>query len=133
MIDRSGATPPCWPTVCKAGAWPNDVTPRVGSDQPGYAMPAAAWAARSGDPVLFSGRNQVPAATLAALRRHAASAVYVLGPESLISKRALSQMARVSATVQRVGVTGVVQNALFFARYTDGTFGWNINDPGHGM
>jgi len=105
----------------------------LGSEQPGYAMPAAAWAARSGDPVLFSGRNQVPAATLAALRRHAASAVYVIGPESLISKQALSQIARVSATVQRVGVTGVVQNALFFARYTDGTFGWNINDPGHGM
>ncbi|HKH41746.1 MAG TPA: hypothetical protein VKA41_07795 [Solirubrobacterales bacterium] len=105
----------------------------VSSDQPGYGMPAAAWAARSGDPVLFSGRNQVPQATLAALRRHAAAAVYVLGPESLISKGALSQIARVSASVQRVGATGVVQNALFFARYTDGLFGWNINDPGHGM
>jgi hypothetical protein len=102
-------------------------------DEPGYAMPAAAWAARSGDPVLFSGRNQVPPATLAALRRHAAAAVYVLGPESVISKAALSQIARVSASVQRVGATGVIQNALFFARYTDGTFGWNINDPGHGM
>jgi hypothetical protein len=105
----------------------------VSTDEPGYAMPAAAWAARSGDPVLFSGRNQVPAATLAALRRHAAAAVYVLGPESVISKAALSQIARVSARVQRVGAAGVVQNALLFARYTDGTFGWNINDPGHGM
>ena len=57
---------------------------------PGYAMPAAAWAARSGDPVLFTGRNQVPSATLAALRRHAAAAVYVLGPESVISKAALT-------------------------------------------
>jgi hypothetical protein len=105
----------------------------VGSDEPGYAMPAAAWAARSGDPVLFSGRNQVPAATLAALRRHAASAVYVLGPESVISKAALSQLGRVAASVQRIGATGVVQNAVFFARYTDGSFGWNLNDPGHGM
>ena len=105
----------------------------VSLDEPGYAMPAAAWAARSGDPVLFSGHNQVPAATLAALRRHAAAAVYVIGPESVISKAALSQVARVSASVQRVGGTGAVQNALVFARYTDGTFGWNINDPGHGM
>jgi hypothetical protein len=102
-------------------------------DEPGYAMPAAAWAARSGDPVLFTGRDQVPSATLAALRRHAAAAVYALGPQSVISKAALSQIARVSASVQRVGTTGVVQNALLFARYTDGTFGWNINDPGHGM
>jgi hypothetical protein len=105
----------------------------VSSDRAGYAMPAAAWAARSGDPVLFSGQNQVPAATLAALRRHAASACYVLGPESIISKAAVAQIARVSASVQRVGATGVVQNALFFARLSTGSFGWNINDPGHGM
>ncbi len=26
-----------------------------------------------------------------------------------------------------------VTNAIEFARYTDGTFGWNINDPGHGF
>jgi hypothetical protein len=105
----------------------------VNSDKPGYAMPAAAWAARSGDPVLFTGTDQVPAATLAALRRHAASAVYVLGPQSVISKAAISQLGRISASVTRVGATGVVQNALLFARYTDGSFGWNLNDPGHGM
>ena len=105
----------------------------VSSDEAGYAMPAAAWAARSGDPVLFTGRSQVPPATLAALRRHAAAAVYVLGPESVISKTALSQVARVSASVQRVGSSGVAQNSIAFGRYTDGTFGWNINDPGHGL
>jgi putative cell wall binding repeat protein len=105
----------------------------VSSDQAGYAMPAAAWAARAGDPVFFTGRNQVPAATLAALRRHAAATVYALGPESVISKDVIQQVGRVSATVQRIGGTGVVQNALLFARYSDGDFGWNINDPGHGM
>jgi hypothetical protein len=105
----------------------------VSSDQAGYAMPAAAWAARSGDPVLFTGRNQVPSATLAALRRHAGATVYLLGPESVISKDVVKQVGRVSATVQRVGATGAVQNALGFARYSDGSFGWNINDPGHGM
>jgi hypothetical protein len=105
----------------------------VSSDQAGYAMPAAAWAARSGDPVLFTGRNQVPAATLAALRRHAAASVYILGPESVISKDVVQQVGRVAATVQRVGATGAVQNALLFARYSDGSFGWNINDPGHGL
>jgi Cell wall binding domain 2 (CWB2) len=105
----------------------------VSSDEPGYAMPAAAWAARSGDPVLFTGRNQVPSPTLAALRRHAASSVYILGPESVVSKDVVRQVGRVAATVQRVGATGTVQNAVFFARYSDGTFGWNINDPGHGL
>ena len=105
----------------------------VNSDAPGYAMPAAAWAARAGDPVLFAGRDDVPPPTMAALRRHAAAAVYVLGPESVISKSVVSQIGRVSASVQRVGASGIVQNALSFARYTDGTFGWNLNDPGHGM
>ena len=33
-------------------------------DEPGFATPAAAWAARSGDPVLFSGAEKLPAATL---------------------------------------------------------------------
>jgi hypothetical protein len=103
------------------------------ADGEGYAMPAAAWAARSGDPVLFTGRNQVPAATMAALRRHAAATVYILGPESVISKDVVKQVGRVSSSVQRVGATGAVQNALLFARYSDGTFGWNINDPGHGL
>jgi hypothetical protein len=105
----------------------------VSSDQAGYAMPAAAWAARSGDPVLFTGRSQLPSATVAALRRHAGASVYILGPESVISKDVVKQVGRVSATVQRVGATGAVQNALLFARYSDGSFGWNINDPGHGM
>jgi hypothetical protein len=103
------------------------------SDRAGYAMPAAAWAARSGDPVLFSGTNQVPAATMAALRRHATAPVYIVGPQSVISQTAARQIARVAASVQRVGAVGAVQNAIAFARFADGSFGWNINDPGHGM
>jgi hypothetical protein len=105
----------------------------VSSDEAGYSMPAAAWAARSGDPVLFTGSDSVPAPTLAALRRHATATVYVLGPESVISRSVIQQVGRVSARVQRVGATGPVQNALLFARYSDGSFGWGINDPGHGL
>jgi len=45
----------------------------------------------------------------------------------------IQKVGRVSARVQRVGATGTVQNALLFARYSDGSFGWGINDPGHGM
>ena len=105
----------------------------VSSERAGYSMPAAAWAARSGDPVLFTGPNELPSTTLAALRRHASATVYILGPESVISKDVVQRVGRVSASVQRIGATGAVQNALLFARYSDATFGWNINDPGHGM
>jgi len=103
------------------------------SDDAGYAMPAAAWAARSGDPVLFSGRDEVPEATLSALRRHQGAAVYILGPASVISKTAEQQIDKVSGGSQRVGFPGAVQNSIGFARYSDSSFGWNINDPGHGM
>ncbi len=103
------------------------------SDDPAYAMPAAAWAARSGDPVLFSGRDDVPEATTEALKRHTGVPVYVLGPESVISDAAVRQLERASPGVQRIGAEGPVENAIEFARFSDATFGWNINDPGHGL
>ena len=43
-------------------------------------MPAAGWAARSGDPVLFAQRDSVPKATIEALRRNDGVPVFVLGP-----------------------------------------------------
>jgi ell wall binding domain 2 (CWB2) len=103
------------------------------SDEPEFAMPAAAWAARSGDPVLFVGRNSAPAATLDALRDFEGAPVYVLGPESAISEHAMRQIRKVAPDAQRVGADEAVANAIAFARYADGTFGWNINDPGHGL
>jgi hypothetical protein len=103
------------------------------SEKPAYAMPAAAWAARSGDTVLFSGAQEVPEATIGALRRHRGAPVYVLGPASVISDEALREMERASPGIQRVGAENPVANAIAFARYTDSSFGWNINDPGHGM
>ena len=103
------------------------------SDDPAFAMPAAAWAARSGDPVLFAQRNSLPAATRKALENHERTPAYVLGPESVISDRVLDEIERLSPSVERVAGEDPVENAITFARYADGTFGWNINDPGHGL
>jgi hypothetical protein len=103
------------------------------SNRPGLAMPAAAWAARSGDPVLFAAGDVLPEATLAVLERNEKAPVYVLGPSSAISPKALASIAKVSESVHRVGAENPVANAIAFARYTDGSFGWNVNDPGHGF
>jgi hypothetical protein len=103
------------------------------SDQPEFAMPAAAWAARSGDPVLFAAGDVLPEATLAVLKSHAKVPVYVLGPASAISSKAVRAIGKVSAKVQRVSGKDPIANAIAFARYADGGFGWNINDPGHGF
>jgi ell wall binding domain 2 (CWB2) len=103
------------------------------SDEPAFAMPAASWAARSGDPVLFVQRNSVPGATLQALRDYEGVPVYVLGPESAISPDAMRQIKQVAPEALRVGADEPVANAIAFARLADGAFGWNINDPGHGL
>lgn len=99
----------------------------------GFAMPAAAWAARSGDPILYAGRDELPAATATALRRHSKVPAYVLGPSSAISSDVLRKVGKLSATVHRVAGEDPVENAIALARYGDGSFGWNVNDPGHGF
>lgn len=103
------------------------------SDEPAFAMPAAAWAARSGDPVLFAQRRSVPEATLDVLRDYRDVPVYVLGPESAISGDALKQLEKAAGDVTRIAGEDPVTNAVEFARFADGGFGWNINDPGHGF
>jgi hypothetical protein len=100
---------------------------------PGFAMPAAAWAARSGDPVLFAGRDSLPKPTAAALRRHRDVPVYVLGPSSAISSAVVRRIAAIGGRVRRVSGEDPVENAIALARYADGGFGWNVNDPGHGF
>lgn len=102
-------------------------------DKPAFAMPAAAWAARSGDPVLFSGPQMLPAPTEAALRRRPRTPVYVLGPSSTISSAVVRQIAELEHRVRRVSGEDPIANAIALARYDDGNFGWNVNDPGHGF
>ncbi len=103
------------------------------SNRPDLAMPAAAWAARSGDPVLFAAGDQLPKPTVAALKRHDAVPVYVLGPSAAISSKAIRAIGAIGNEVHRVSGEDAVANAIAFARYADQGFGWNVNDPGHGF
>jgi hypothetical protein len=103
------------------------------SDEPAFAMPAAGWAARSGDPVLYVQRDSVPEPTRKALRRYKGVPVYVLGPTSAISSKAFKEIEKLAPSAERVGADDPVASAIEFARYASGGFGWNINDPGHGF
>jgi hypothetical protein len=103
------------------------------SNQPEFAIPAAAWAARSGDPVLFATGDKLPPPTVTALKEHRDAPVYVLGPSSAISSKAIRAVAKLGNEVHRVSGEDPVANAIAFARYADGDFGWNVNDPGHGF
>ena len=64
-------------TVTIAGSITNKVL--LVSEDPGYAIPAAYWAAQSGDTVLFA-NNELPEATREALlRRDGEARIYTLG------------------------------------------------------
>jgi hypothetical protein len=102
------------------------------SDQPGFSMPAAAWAAKSGDPVLWVTRDAIPAPTRAAITAHKRPRIYVLGPESAVSKKVVEQLSKLG-DARRIAAGEPVANAIAFARFSDGSFGWNVVDPGHGL
>ena len=106
----------------------------VSSDDAELAMPAAAWAARSGDPILFASGDDVPDATLEVIAKHKGVPVYVLGDDASITGEALKAMEKEGASVTRISnESDPVESSIEFARYVDGSFGWNINDPGHGF
>jgi hypothetical protein len=110
---------------------PSDDVVIASGERAEYAMPAAAWAARSGDAVLFAQRDSVPPATLRALRAHERPDVFVLGPETVLTKRVERQLRPLARRVRRIQGPTPVQNAIAFARYSTRGFGWGIEVPGY--
>jgi hypothetical protein len=110
----------------------NDVLLYSG-EQPEWAMPAAAWAARSGDSVLPVRADSVPAPILEAIRAHERPNVFVLGPKRVISERVVRQLEGKgpARTVERIEGPTPVENAIAFARYEKGDFGWGVVVPGY--
>jgi putative cell wall binding repeat protein len=108
----------------------SDTVVIASSARPEYAMPAAGWAAKSGDPVLWTGRDALPAATRAALKDHKRPKVFVLGPRAVVSRAVVKALRPLSGAVERVAGKDAVATAIAFARLADG---WNVTDPGHGV
>jgi hypothetical protein len=102
------------------------------ADNPEFAMPAAGWAARSGDPVFWTPKDSLPAETRAAIQSHPRARIYVLGPPDAISDKVFRELAKLGRT-KRIAGADPVANAIAFARFTDGRFGWGVVDPGHGL
>jgi hypothetical protein len=103
------------------------------SSEPAYAAPAAGYAARSGDPVLFTEAKALPQPTVAVIRSDKGIPVYALGPGSAISGKVLKEVEALGAKVKRISGANPVSSAIAFARAEDGKFGWHISDPGHGF
>jgi hypothetical protein len=102
----------------------------VSGEKAEWAMPAAAWGARSGDAVLPVKRDSVPAPIRKALREHSRPNIYALGSNEAIGPKALAQLGRLGK-VRRIQGPTPVQSAIAFARYQRGGFGWGVVVPGY--
>jgi hypothetical protein len=104
----------------------------VSAEKAAYAMPAAGYAAKSGVPILFVTHDTLPPDTKTALSAHHQPKIYLLGPTSVIGARVQTALSKLGK-VTRIGGADPVQNAIAFARFADGSFGWGVVDPGHGL
>ncbi len=117
-----------------AGKPTGDVAVASG-EKAAWAMPAAAWAARSGDPVLFVKKDSIPTPTKRALVAHSKPNIYLLGTPSVISTAVQRQLRQYGTVVRIAGdkrnpVKDPVSGAIQFARFHQGSFGWGATQPG---
>lgn len=103
----------------------------VSGEDPAYAMPAAAYAARSGTPVLFVKKDEVPQPTRQAIQQHSKPNIYVLGPPSIVSPAVEKQLDALG-TVVRIGekATNPVESSVEFTVFNSKGFGWSAVVPG---
>ena len=97
-----------------------------------WAMPAAAYSARTGTPVLFVTGNQVPDATVTALQRRNGNArIFVLGSNAIISDEVVNQLQQLGRTTRIEGSDYFV-SAVHFAEFRDAgaDFGWGRTGRG---
>ena len=100
----------------------------LGRATPQFAMPAAAWAARSGDAALPVKRDSVPARHRAALRAHGKPTSSCSARSSVDLEQGRSpRLRRLASSVKRISAPTPVESAIAFARYRQGNFGWGVD------
>lgn len=120
------------------GGAPRQVIALPEDAPPALTMPAAGLSAQSGAPIVFVNAAGVPPATEALLRSVGRPAIFLLG-SSAISSTVQTALARFGAVtpIAEAGAASAsedpVANAIAVARFTDGTFGWGVKEPGHGL
>lgn len=96
------------------------------------AMPAAGLSAESGAPLLLVESGAVPAATVAELKALGGPAIYAVGPSASVGAQAISALEGLGET-HRIGARDAVASSIAVAAYTNGSFGWGVQEPGHGF
>jgi hypothetical protein len=120
------------------GSSPKQAIVLAANASPALAMPAAGLAAESGAPILFVTPTRVSAPTASVLTALHHPTIYVIDP-SIIGVHTLHELRHYgpvrAITSAHLPIAGnvPVQNAIEVARFTDGTFGWGVKEPGHGL
>ncbi|WP_225335322.1 DUF4396 domain-containing protein [Halomicrobium urmianum] len=109
------------------GGASTDTVVVVNGEKPQWALPAAAWSAYSGDPILYATEDEVPEATRRAIDELNASHAYVLAPPGLVSDDALGSL---DVEWTRVAGDTPQAHAVEIAEFRDESrdFGWGIHE-----
>ncbi|MGI9091104.1 MAG: hypothetical protein ACR2GG_08380 [Gemmatimonadaceae bacterium] len=105
----------------------------VAADAPAaWALPAAAYAARTGTPIVFITARGIPQASTRMLtRRRGAARMYIIGPPSVISEQTEAALRRYGR-ITRISGRTPERNAISFAEFQDAEtdFGWGHTGRG---
>jgi hypothetical protein len=101
-------------------------------------MPAAGLAAESGAPILFVDRTRIPQATAQVLTALRHPSIYVLAPteagaRTMRELRSFGSVTAIAAPSSGAQAASATANSVAVARFTDGTFGWGVREPGQGF
>jgi ell wall binding domain 2 (CWB2) len=118
------------------GTVPHQAIVVAADGPPALAMPAAGLAAQSGAPILLVSSSGVPAATATALSSMGRPSIYTVG-STAIGERTLAELQRFGPVTRAEAHSGEdatpAGNAIAVARFADGSFGWGVREPGHGL
>lgn len=120
------------------GAKPHDAIVVPANAAPALAMPAAGLAAESGAPIVPITAAGVPPASAAVLRSLRRPSIFVIdaaaaSEHAIAALRRLGTVTTVTAGAPTDSPVAAVAGAIAVARFTNGTFGWGVKEPGHGL
>ncbi|MBE4906930.1 cell wall-binding repeat-containing protein [Bacillus luteolus] len=100
-----------------------------------YSILAGNWISHMPEPILYVTKDEVPQATKSALElRGEGASIYILGPESIISKDIEKQLQEYG-DITRIKGKDPITSSIEFAKFKDEKtgFGWGSTEPGHGF
>jgi|GEM_PF-920367 len=97
-----------------------------------WAAPAGAYSARTGTPILFVTKDEVPGATSAALqKRNGQAHIFVIGPTEAIPSNTFDGLKQFGS-VTRIEDSDYFTNAVRFAEFRDDAFDFGWGHTGRG-